>query len=99
MIKDHMSTIAMLLALTLMLVTVLVMVLTGKLHDSSPVLLTLVTGVTTIVGAIAGKQLSNAPSAPPSGSDMARYPSRAANVIEPPRDAAAIIVPSQEPIK
>ena len=59
MLRDHMPTVAMLVALAMLLVTLLAQALSRSANDG-PLLIGLGGAVTTIVGAIAGKQISAA---------------------------------------
>jgi hypothetical protein len=56
MIKDHVPTLAMLAALTLLLIAILVLASEGSKSDG-PLLIGLSAAVGTITGAIAGKQI------------------------------------------
>ena len=57
MLRDHMPTVAMLAALAMLLMTLLALALNRAANDG-PLLIGLGGAVTTIVGAIAGKQIS-----------------------------------------
>ena len=56
--KDHAATIAMVLALAMTLITIMVLVFSGKAATDGPLLIQLAGICTGLAGAIAGKQLS-----------------------------------------
>ncbi len=72
--KDHINTYAMLIGLALLLVTILVLASEGSKADG-PLLIGIAGSVSTIVGAIAGKQLSAATgNAPPQIPQLPQLP-------------------------
>lgn len=65
-VKDHVPTLAMLVALALMLAAVVFLSVRCDKLDS-PTVIGLVGSVSTIVGAIAGRQMAGNPMPPPGG--------------------------------
>lgn len=65
-VKDHVPTLAMLIALFLLLAAVVFLTVHSEKIDS-PTVIGLVGSISTIVGAIAGRQMTGNPTPPPGG--------------------------------